>query len=140
MTRSRISVPLTNPRSSTACPASSTPQTMIAPTFEYLFSTSRVSWVENVIPPELSAMTPAIAAAIGVVVKLMMRPPTLRQRLGLPERPPQSVVLPLTDDVVLVGPGGRGCARRNVQLAEDIADMSIDRLLAEEQFAGDCLV
>jgi len=48
---------------------------MIAPTFEYLFSTSRVSWVENVIPPELSAMTPAIAAAIGVVVKLMMSLP-----------------------------------------------------------------
>jgi hypothetical protein len=43
MTRSRISVPLANPRNSTGLPSASTRQTMSAPTLEYLFSPSRVA-------------------------------------------------------------------------------------------------
>jgi hypothetical protein len=42
ITRSRISVPLANPRNSTGFPAASTRQTMRAPTLEYLFSLSMV--------------------------------------------------------------------------------------------------
>ena len=41
---------------------------MIAPTFEYLFSTSTVTWAEIVSDAEPSAMTPAIAVAIEVLV------------------------------------------------------------------------
>ena len=39
-------MPLANPRSSTGFPASSTRQTMITPTWEYLFSRSTVTWAE----------------------------------------------------------------------------------------------
>jgi hypothetical protein len=67
-TRSRISVPLAKPRNSIGRPASSTRQTMIAPTCEYLLSASTVAWAEMVVDPGPSAMTAAIAVATGVLV------------------------------------------------------------------------
>src|SRR5262245_25093468 len=48
------------------------------------------------------------------------------------------VVLP--NEVVLVRPGGRGRARRHVELYEDVAQVPVDRLLAQEQLAGNRLV
>ena len=42
--------------------------------------------------------------------------------------------------MVPIGPGGRSRARGDVQLAEDIADVAIDGLLAEEELAGNGLI
>src|SRR5262245_34653101 len=48
------------------------------------------------------------------------------------------VVLP--NEAVLVRPGSRGRARRHVELHEDVAHVPVDRLLAQEELAGDRLV
>jgi hypothetical protein len=77
ITRSRIKVPLTNARSSTGCPAASTLQTMTAPTFGYLLSTSTTACAKVVIDPEASASTPARALAIDVLREVRDRLPTL---------------------------------------------------------------
>src|SRR5215207_6175295 len=38
---------------------------------------------------------------------------------------------------VLMGVGGRSSSRRHVELDEDVAQMSLDRLLAEHEYTGD---
>src|SRR4051812_39987407 len=45
-----------------------------------------------------------------------------------------------SDEIVLVGVSGRRGARGDVELDEDIADVAVDGLLAEHEFAGDRLV
>jgi hypothetical protein len=47
MTFGRINVPLANPLSSTGFPESSTRQTMIAPTFRWMFSASTVARADD---------------------------------------------------------------------------------------------
>ena len=44
---------------------------------------------------------------------------------------------PGSDQAVPVGPGGRGGARRHVELREDVAEMPLDCPLAEEELGGD---
>ena len=74
MTRSRIRVPLTKARSSTGVPASSTRQTMIAPTLEYRLSASTVSWAEDAVGPNPSATAPANATAMELRARFMAPP------------------------------------------------------------------
>src|SRR5687767_15303360 len=74
ITRSRISVPLANPRSSTGFPVSSTRQTMITPTWGYLFSTSMVVCAETGDGPHHSAIVHATVVRSGSLLRPMMSP------------------------------------------------------------------
>ena len=74
ITRSRISVPLANPRSSTGFPRLSTRQTMMTPTLEYLFSRSTAVCAEIVVGPHHRAAVPAIAATIHLLEHRITKP------------------------------------------------------------------